>query len=423
MGGRTRLLRDPLEIKVEESARTVNKEVPAMSNGSNQGMTIFAVGDVVINRDEPESLFALVSPILKKGDIVTGQLEGAITDKASYKDSAGWGPHWAPPKNVKGLTAGGFNVISWASNNCLDFGPDAFLDTIDWLRKAGIRVIGAGRNIEEARTPAILEVNGTRVGMLAYNSICFKGYAAREDAPGCAPMRAWTAYHQTEPEQPGTPCEVVTWPYADDLEALLNDVRKLKSQVDVVVISIHWGVHHVPKTIATYQPQIAHAAIDAGADVIFGAHPHILKGIEVYKGKVIFYSLNMFAFDWPKRKPRYGPMDDSALRYNFTRDSEYPNFPFCREAQKMIVAKCVVSDRKIQRVSFLPAYINKQSQPEILTTDNERFNEVVEYMKEITEHQKLNAKFDIEGDEAVISSSGPVRRLWLPSIAIPIVDR
>jgi len=393
-----------------------------MAKKSERGM-ILAVGDVVVNREEPESLFALVAPVLKKADIVTGALEGAITDKASYKDSAGWGPHWAPPKNVKGLTAGGFNLISWASNNCLDFGPEAFLDTIERLNGAGIKVIGAGKNITEARKPAIFDVKGSRIGFLSYNSICFKGYAAREDEPGCVPMRAWTAYHQTEPEQPGTPCEVVTWPYADDLENLVNDVKRLKSEVDVVALHIHWGIHHVPKTIAMYQPQIAYAAIDAGADVILGHHPHILKGIEVYKGKVIFYSLNMFAFDWSRRKPRYGPMDDSSGRYNFKRDPEYPSFPFPKDAQKTIVAKLIVGDGKIQKVSILPAYINKKNQPEILSAGNEKFGEVLDYMKEITEHQKLNAKFDIEGDEVVISSSGPLKRLWLPTIALPIVDR
>jgi hypothetical protein len=216
---------------------------------------------------------------------------------------------------------------------------------------------------------------------------------------------------------------VVTWPYQDDLDAMVRDVKKLKSQVDVVAILIHWGIHHVPKTIAMYQPQIAHAAIDAGADIVFGSHPHILKGVEIYKGKTIFYSLNMFAFDWPHRKPRYGQMDDTALRYNFTRDPETPNFPFCRDARKTIVAKCTIRDKEIQKVTFLPAYINEESQPEILQKGNKMFDSIVDYMREITEHQKLNAKFDVEDDEVVVSCSGSVSRLWMPSIAIPIVDR
>jgi poly-gamma-glutamate capsule biosynthesis protein CapA/YwtB (metallophosphatase superfamily) len=394
-----------------------------MAKKSNNGFTIFAVGDLVLNREKPEAIFTHVSHILKQGDMVIGHLEGAITDKASYKDSNGWGPHFAHPKNVRGLISGGFNVISWASNNALDFGPDAFLDTKAQLEAGGLKVTGAGKDIEEAREPAIIKAKGVRVGVLSYCTICQKGYAAREDQPGIAPLRAWTSYHQTEPEQPGTPCEVVTWPYQDDLAAMVEDVKKLKSKVDVVALTFHWGIHHTPKTIAMYQPIMAHAAIDAGADIIFGAHPHILKGVEIYKGKVIFYSLNMFAFDWPKRKPRYGAMDDSALRYNFQRDPETPNFPFCRDARKTVIAQCNIADKKIQKVSILPAYINTDNQPVPVSAKDEMFNTILDHMRDLTDQQKLNGKFDVVGDEIVISSSGPVRRLWMPSIAIPTVDR
>ena len=139
-------------------------------NDRTDVVTVFAVGDVVCNREEPETLFANVAPTLGEGDIVVGQLEGVITDKAGYKDSAGWGPHPADPQNVRGFTTGGFNLLTWASNNCLDFGPDAFLDTIEHLRGTGIQVTGGGKNIEEARRPAIFDMKGTRVGFLAYNT-------------------------------------------------------------------------------------------------------------------------------------------------------------------------------------------------------------------------------------------------------------
>lgn len=384
---------------------------------------IAAVGDLVVNRKNPETVFTHAAPILKQGDLVVGHLEGAITSKAMYKDSNGWGPHWSDPKNVKGLTSGGFNVIHWASNNALDFGPEAFLDTKANLEAAGIKVTGAGKNLEEARQPAIVEANGVRVGVLSYCSICQKGYAARNDQAGIAPLRAWTSYHQTEPEQPGSPCEVVTWPYQDDFEAMLKDVKKLKEKVDVVALTLHWGIHHVPKTIAMYQPVIAHAAIDAGVDVIFGSHPHLLKGVEVYKGKVIFYSLNMFCFDWPNRKPRYGAMDDTALRYNFTRDPETPNFPYCKDARKTLIAKCYISGNEIKKVTVIPVYINTDNQPVPQTANDEMFRTILNYMKDLTDQQKLNARFDVEGDEIVISSAGPLGRLWMPSVAIPMVDR
>ncbi len=392
-------------------------------SSEKESIKIFAVGDIVPNRENPRTLYQLVSEKFQQGNVVTGALESVISDRCGYLDSTGWGPKPCAPCNIEALKEGNFNVISFASNNCLDYGPEAFSDTIKNLKENNIHVVGAGNDIEEARKPVILDINGTKIGFLAYNSICFKGYAARADAPGCLPMRAWTLYHQTEPEQPGTPCEVVTWANKEDLKSLLEDVKKLKPQVDVLCMHIHWGIHHVPKTIAAYQSEIAYAAIDAGVDVIFGHHPHILKGIEIYKGRTIFYSLNMFGFDWPKRKPRYGKDEDSSTRYGFTRDPEYPNFPFCHDALKTLVAKCYVEDKQIKKVTILPAYINKQNQPEILEQDDNRFAEVLDYVNEITRQQQLNALFRIDNDEVVVYCEEPSKRRWLPTIAIPVIDR
>src|SRR5262249_61262643 len=82
--------------------------------------------------------------------------------------------------------------------------------------------------------------------------------------------------------------------YPGDVRAMEDDIRRAKQQADVVIMSIHWGLRHVPKTICTYQQPVAHAAIDAGADLILGHHAHSIKAIEVYKGKVCFYSIGNF---------------------------------------------------------------------------------------------------------------------------------
>ncbi len=113
-------------------------------------------------------------------------------------------------------------------------------------------------------------------------------------------MRGLTLYEQVETDQPGTPARVHTFPHRGDLEALRHDVRAAKVQADFVALSIHWGIHFVPSEIADYQRDVAHAAIDDGADAILGHHPHILKGIEVYKGRPIFYSLGNFAIEQPQ---------------------------------------------------------------------------------------------------------------------------
>jgi len=363
---------------------------------------LYAVGDVVVDREDPESLFALVKPVFDEADIRFCQLEGPISDKKGRLVPGGWGPPLCEPKSIKGLTYAGFNVISFASNNSLDFGPEICLETIDRLRQNGMQVIGAGKDIAEARKPAILSVKGTRVGFLGYCSVVFKGYEAGPSKPGIAPLRAWTHYDQVEREQPGTPPEIISWPYPMDVEAMAEDIKKLRSQADVVVVSFHWGIHFAPRTIAMYQPIVAHAAIDAGADVILGHHPHILKGVEVYKGKVIFYSINMFGFDVTELidPPR---MFLARKLYNFEPDPEYPLYPFHPDAKMTILVKCLISGKQIKQVSFLPAFINKQNQPEIFIKGTKHFDEVVAYMEDITKDQELTAKFTVEGDEVVVS--------------------
>ncbi len=366
-------------------------------------ITMCAVGDIVVDREEPESMYAFAAPILRQADITFGQLESTITDKPGFLMCGGWGPRRCAPENIKALTSAGFNVISFASNNCMDWGPECFLDTIDRLRQNGVDVIGAGKDIAAARKPAILNVKGNRVGFLGYNSIVIKGYEAGPKKPGCAPVRAWTHYDQVDAEQPGTPPVIISRPYVEDLEAMVQDIKKLKSQVDVVAVSFHWGIHFAPKTIAMYQPELAHAAIDAGADIILGHHPHILKGVEVYKGKVILYSMNMFGFDVVDF-PDVERLAASQKLYNYEPDPEYPLYPFHPEAKMTILVKCLISGKQIQKVSFLPALINKQNQPEIVTKERKDFGKIVGYIEEITKDQALNAKFIVEGDEVVIAA-------------------
>src|SRR3990170_4788547 len=159
-------------------------------------ITILAVGDLSPDRDDHESIFALNVHVLREADITSGQLETTFSERGS--PLIGRGVHKrSHPKNVSALSYAGFDVISFASNHALDFGYDAFFDTIDLLRKHGIEVVGVGNNLEVARKPVILERKGTRVAFLAYNSITMallRGYAADIDRPGCNPLRAYTFY-------------------------------------------------------------------------------------------------------------------------------------------------------------------------------------------------------------------------------------
>src|SRR5690606_7312001 len=121
------------------------------------------------------------------------------------------------------------------------------------------------------------------------------------DGAGVATIGATTAY-QPSPrlvEMPGALPTVLTFVKPPDLAALRQRIQALRSNVDLVVASFHWGVSDFQET-QDYQQELARAAIDSGADVVIGHHPHMVQRIEVYSGKPIFYSLGNFVFGWER---------------------------------------------------------------------------------------------------------------------------
>jgi poly-gamma-glutamate capsule biosynthesis protein CapA/YwtB (metallophosphatase superfamily) len=141
------------------------------------------------------------------------------------------------------------------------------------------------------------------LGCLAYTTTIPLGYEATADRPGIAPIRVQTYY---EPlyytVQPGMPAKVVNVIDREDLAVVREEVCRMKEDADAVVVSFHWGVAY--RAPAPYQPELAHAVIEAGADLVVGHHAHILQGVEVYQEVPIFYSLSNFVFD--RDNPRYG---------------------------------------------------------------------------------------------------------------------
>jgi len=382
----------------------------------NNKLTLVAVGDVGWRIEENEDTFDGTRTILKGADITLGQLEVLLSRRGSrqvhfpgFESSDMGGPTgWLPdPEGSIGvLVNNGFDIMSFATNHSMDMGEEAMLDTLDILRKNNIVAIGAGRNIEEARQPAVLERKGTKVGFLAYCSVVPRGYAATKNTGGVAPLRATTAYEQVD-WQPGFPPKVITKANPEDMADMIHDIKKLRPRVDVLVISMHWGVHWIPDLIADYQFELGHAAIDAGADMIIGQHQHILKGIEVYKGKVIFHSLSNFSMR-RHRDFKYQPTRASG-RYWVVRhgvraeaDPSRPRYPYDVNSQKTILVKCEIADRKLQRVSYVPLWLNKEAAPEPLSDADPRSDEHLRYMQWMCGSQGLDTHLSREGNEVVI---------------------
>lgn len=369
-------------------------------NRSDDEVLLLAVGDVFPDRPDPAQAFVLVRDAMRRADIAFCQLEANLTEGGTRLPQARHAVR-GDPRIADALRDTGFNVVSFAGNHCLDYGREAFLETIERVSGTGAAIVGAGATIDDARRPAIVESKGNRVGFLAYSSILPMGYWAEQDRAGCAPMRAWTIYEQIEHDQPGTPCRIHTFPHRDDLRAMCDDIRRLKAQADVVIVSLHWGIHFVPAVIADYQRDVAHAAIDAGADLILGHHAHILKGIEIYKDKPIFYSLCNFAVDLrmdAKHAASKGFREIQGLHPQWQPDFDsLYNFP--PDSRKSMVVKCTIAERGVKSVSILPVHINSHAQPQILASDDPRFAEVIDYLDTISTHQGLATRFVSQGNE------------------------
>ncbi len=365
-----------------------------------------AVGDVTAFHKEPESGYEYVAPVLAEMDVVVAQNERHYSRRRDIFPNGGF-TELTDPDHAKALLLGNYDVFSFASNHGMDLGPDVMLETIKVLRDLGFKVVGAGENILAARRPEFVEKKGVKIGFLAYCSVLRQNYQAGETNPGAAPMRAYTHYLQHD-YQPGTAPKILTFPYKEDLEAMLEDIRAAKAQCDVLSVSFHWGLHGVKGAIAMYQPEVAYAALDAGADLIIGTHPHRLKAIEVYKGKPIFYSLGNFCFDQPRwvldegrrRSPEHkAHMDNQGWKYDPDYEEWYAVPP---ENRKSMLVKIDIKEKKLDRVAFLPVMINQRAQPQVLTHDDPRFDEVVTYVREITESQNIGTEYRVEGDEVVV---------------------
>lgn len=369
-------------------------------------LVFYGVGDVAPHRPDPNEMFQHVAPVFKGGDIVFGNLEVNLSNRGAPMPHAGL-PMRTDPKAAPAIKAAGFHAVSFANNHCMDWGRDALLDTLAHIKQENIAITGSGETIAQARVPAIVERAGVRIAFVAANSILPMGYWAEERRAGCVPMRAWTHYEQIEHDQPGTPCRIHTFPHQGDLAALMADIRAAKAQADIVVLSIHWGIHFIPEMIADYQRTVAHAAIDAGCDLVLGHHPHILKAVEVYKGKAIFHSLANFAIElptaWSKEKWSDRPRSSEISRLNPGIGAS-KNFLFPDDMRKTGIVKCIIAEKTIKQVSFLPCMITLNAEPEPLRASDSRFSEVANYLTRITRSQNLDTRYTSKGDEIVVAT-------------------
>jgi poly-gamma-glutamate capsule biosynthesis protein CapA/YwtB (metallophosphatase superfamily) len=360
----------------------------------------YAVGDIAPDREVADECFALIHEELARAEFVFAQLETSYTRLGTRLPQARHAVR-ARPEDAAALRRANIGVISCAGNHCMDWGREALLDTIGHLGHEGIAVVGAGEHIAAARRPVIRSAAGVRVGFLAYSSILPQNYWAEERRAGCAPMRAWTHYEQIEHDQPGTPARIHTFAHRDDLKALQADVAGLRAQADLVVVSMHWGIHFVPAVIADYQREVGRAVIDAGADAVIGHHAHLLKGAELHAGRPILYSIGNFAVDLrmdAAHAASPGFREIQKLNPNWVPDfGSLYNFP--DESRLTVMVRIGLGAAERGALRLRPACINRQAQPRLLAPHEPEFEQVCHYLNEACAKAELNGEFVIDGGE------------------------
>jgi poly-gamma-glutamate synthesis protein (capsule biosynthesis protein) len=265
---------------VIQTATPLPSPTPTFTASGPGRVTLMAVGDIMLARtigeliesEGIEAPFTFTAETLSTADITLGNLECSISDRGAPEDKKY--NFRAPLSAAESLQYAGFDLVSLSNNHILDFGPPALEDTLAELAAVDIRAAGAGMDETEAYQPTFFEINGLRIAFLAFTDVSTGDYD----------YLAWEA----GPNQPG-----IAWAHAEKIE---TGVQAAKAEADLVVVLFHNGYEIVQK-VSDLQQQAAHLAIDSGADLVIGSHPHVLQRIEEYKDGLIVYSMGNFVFD------------------------------------------------------------------------------------------------------------------------------
>ena len=369
-------------------------------------ITVLATGDLIIDEPNPDFFFEPARATLGAADVVLGHVEVPFT---LAREGTGNVPREArDPAKLRALAQAGVQVASLSANHLYDEGRMGVADTIAGLRAQGIIPFGAVMNLAEARQPALIERGGLRLGFLSYNLVGTKEAWAGPAKAGGAYVHILTHY-ELDHATPGGAPTTYTGAEASTLLAMADDIRTLKARCDVVTVALHKGAVHTPALVMPYEIQVAHAAIDAGADIIVGHHAHIPRGIELYKNRPIYHGLGNFV-TVTHALSTYGVTDTDAwaLRrlklFGFVPDPEKPEYPFHPESRNALLARCVIDDDGALSPGYLPCVINRQSQPEIVGQD-ERGKRVFAYIEQITRSAGFDTRF-VWQDGAVLALPG-----------------
>ncbi|WP_417427217.1 CapA family protein [Hoeflea sp.] len=255
-------------------------------------------GDIIPirpNRPLPDGMASLCA-VLGDVDFSLGNFEIALVEDGAPTEKL---------LNIKGdpalaadLPAMGLDLVTLANNHLPDYGVPGMRKTRAMIEAQGVSTLGFGETLGDARALHVTEVAGQKVGVFACTCLTPTGMTAAETRPGLSPLRIHTGY-EIDPwyqmEEPGDPSvvRIRTRPFDEDLAAMQAAICAARATCDIVIVTIHWGFGS-GDDLAEYQEPLAHALIDAGADVIHGHHPHAIHPVAFYKGRPILFGLGTF---------------------------------------------------------------------------------------------------------------------------------
>lgn len=254
------------------------KKKPVISAPKKKNIKLAFVGDIMLDRGVKYSvyknfsgnyseLFSKVEDQLRAYDILFANLEGPISDKGA--DGGNLYSFRFEPGVVPALDQAGVDVLSIANNHIYNWGETALEDTMQLLSQAGVTYIGGGRFGSDAYQEKIISVAGIRIAFLAFSEFNEGGTQASSSEPGIAIISE---------------------------TAIKDSISSAKEKADLVVVSFHFGEEY-DESPNNYQRKYAELAIDFGADLVVGHHPHVVQALEQYRNTYIVYSLGNFIFD------------------------------------------------------------------------------------------------------------------------------
>ncbi|MEJ3717371.1 CapA family protein [Paenibacillus polymyxa] len=318
----------PTEKRGTEDVRKSNTD-----DANSPAVTLHFIGDVQFSGKVEQRLeqngfdfpYQYLGSLFHKDDLTIANLEtpvttngvGALNKTYVYKSS---------PKALTAMAAAGVDAVNLANNHILDQGTSGLLDTLKYLDEKGIAHAGAGRNAKEAYAPHYFERNGIKIALLGATRVM--------------PEANWNA----SAKQPG-----VAGAY--DSTAIVKSIREARNQADLVIVVAHWGKERAT-TLEPHQTELSHAFIDAGADLVIGGHPHVLQGMEQYKGKWIAYSTGNFIFS---KSTVPATWDTAIFQATCTRngDCKMKLTPYRTELGQPIPLKDVEASKILQKVAAL----------------------------------------------------------------------